>query len=555
MNHLNYQNKLLQEISKALAILTPPLLLISLIRIPTLGFIFVMKLQIVCVSATVLNYFLLGKIKAKYNIITLILSFFIVGMGAIFQNKGVVFGHIFFLCSILISSVFFNFRETLSIFVLTIIIQYLESYLFNIPISHLNILAGMILSFGIIRTIYNMRSALEAANDKLSKTLEQKKIFFSSLTHELRTPLVGVKNGIDLLKDTNLDQSQKELIEIIDFSNYSLMNLVNEILDFSKMEQKKLVLIKEFCNLSQIFKTSISLHQLSANKKNIVLKSSIEIENDIFALIDEVRFIQIINNLLSNSIKYTSKGSITLAAHLIKNHEEDKAILNLSITDTGIGMEKEQIEHIFEPFNQSISNQKARIEGTGLGLSITKELIELFDGKIQINSRKSFGTEVKLSFPIEIKISNDKSELLSDDYSLNAIASILKKHQIKVIIVDDNSINRKVLEMTLKKLNIDTSSVGTGEELVSILEKEKIDIVFMDLLMPGLTGEETTALIRHHSLAQVKDTYIIACSANISDNLDYNYKAKEMNDCLGKPINKQSLFKVLQRYIETSLKK
>ena len=385
----------------------------------------------------------------------------------------------------------------------------------------------------------------EAANKAKSE-------FLANMSHEIRTPLNGIIGFTDLLKNTNLEAIQKNYMNTINESAKALMSVINDILDFSKIESGKLELEINKYNIVDLCSQIIELLKYDSNLKNIELKLTICDDVPKLLWFDSLRIRQILINLLSNSVKFTEKGVVELTVSVAKKSDNDTSIIRFSILDTGIGIEKEYQEKIFEAFSQGDNSTTRKYGGTGLGLSISNQLLQLMNSKLQLKSDYNKGSE--FYFDVEVKTSNEVDEM---DIKETFVAP--KKpnsnfdyghENYKILLVEDNKINMLLAKTLVKQIvpNASIYEAENGKIAVDNFEIIKPDIILMDIQMPIMNGYEATTEIRKLDLG--KHTPIIALTAGTVMGEKDKCLEAGMNDYASKPIVKEILEAIILKWIK-----
>ena len=386
-----------------------------------------------------------------------------------------------------------------------------------------------------------MIEQLNIARDTAEKANEAKTDFLSNMSHEIRTPLnaiVGFSNL--LLEDKTVPDSAKEEVKDIVMSADNLLEIVNGILDISKIEANKLEIVNTEYVFSKMCNELVALSIGRLGDKPIEFKTSFDPSIPKVLYGDVSRIKQICVNILTNAIKYTKEGWIEFKiSGVIKNNV---CRLIISVEDTGIGIKKENIDKLFNKFERLDLEDNITIEGTGLGLAITKKLVELMNGKIVVQS--VFGKGSKFTVSIDQRIVKNPTIKLED--SPEPFEEI-KTHNKKVLIVDDNKINLKVAKRLLESYGIDTESVESGAAaLEKIQNGEKYDMILLDDMMPKMSGVETLKKLKEIPGFKI---ITIALTANALTGMREKYLQDGFDDYLAKPINKDELNRIINKYL------
>ncbi|HRG57623.1 MAG TPA: ATP-binding protein [Bacteroidia bacterium] len=380
---------------------------------------------------------------------------------------------------------------------------------------------------------------IQAKNDAEQAT-RVKSLFLSNMSHEMRTPMNAIIGLSDLLVEERLDTSVLEKIYSIKHSGENLLKIINEILDFSKVEAGKITLEQIDFDLEQVLEGVIKTLDFKAKAKGLIFNSFIEEGVPKLLVGDPYRLNQILLNLVGNAIKFTASGSVKIEVKLkIKN--DTMVVLNFAVIDTGIGIAEDKQHLIFESFSQAQNDHSRKYGGTGLGLSITKKLIELMGGELNLTSKDKQGSH--FYFSIQYKIGDEKIQNKEDQPEL-----INHLDGISILLVEDNAMNQFVAFQILKKWNVIVESAINGKHALALLEKKEYDIILMDLQMPEMDGYETTELIRNPSSPVLNHRIpIVAVSADAFTETKERALALGMNEFITKPINKTELFNCLNK--------
>ncbi|MCZ8229387.1 response regulator [Flavobacterium sp.] len=378
------------------------------------------------------------------------------------------------------------------------------------------------------------------AKEKAEEASQMKSQFVSTISHELRTPLYGVIGITNMLIDEYKDLSTSPHLNSLKFSARYLLSLVNDILQINKIEENRIVLESMTFNISDEIEMIIrSLSFLSQTNKNKV-ELLIDPKIPEYLIGDKLRFSQILMNLISNALKFTKKGTITITATLEKT-EEKLNYIGFKIKDTGVGIAAIDQDKIFDKFVQ-VGRNDTDYQGTGLGLSIVKRLLHLFGSDITLESVLGEGTTFSFCIPFE-------SDLEKTNEIINNIRVDLSSSQIfNVLVVEDNRINQLVTQKIMEKNHYKCCVVDDGQKALKMLEKESFDIILMDINMPFLNGFETTRLIRNKNI----QTPIIALTAFDKEEIAEEALSAGINDIIIKPFDQLRLFKVMSTLIQNA---
>lgn len=376
---------------------------------------------------------------------------------------------------------------------------------------------------------------MNEAKAKAEHLANSKSEFLANMSHEIRTPMNGILGMVSLMKDSELNEAQMEMLETIDSSGQGLLSILNDILDISKVEAGKIAIENIPFELKKNLKEVILMFSEKAAEKAIELKYTINEEINSNLLGDITRIKQILINLISNAIKFTQSGHVHLNTTFEKMGDKD-VIVHFEVEDTGIGVKEENIDSLFNAFTQADSSITRKYGGTGLGLSISKQLANIMDGDITVTSTYGKGSTFKLS----IKLSLTDKKPIKESEKIKA----LNLPDLKILIVEDNLVNIKVFTSILKKININYKVANNGEEAIEQVSKDKFDIIFMDMQMPIMDGVTATKKIRDLK----HDTPIIALTANAFEEDKQKCFDAGMNDFLSKPVKISSIRNMILKY-------
>ena len=400
--------------------------------------------------------------------------------------------------------------------------------------------------------IINDISERKLAEQGLIRTREEalqlskaKETFLSVMSHEIRTPLNAVIGMSYILMDDNPTESQVENLKILEFSAQNLLTLINDVLDFTKIQTGNMLLENVEVNLKELVGQTLNSLQFKTVEKSVVLKSEIDYRIPTYVIGDNTRLYQILINLLGNAVKFTEKGEVKLKLDLL---EQNKTFVKVrfEISDTGIGISPEKVNDIFNAYTQANSDTTRKYGGTGLGLAISRSLVELHDSEIKVRSEVGVGS----TFSFDIQFRRSKTSVIAEDNK-----AVIQQLSGSVLVVDDNEINRLLAGKVISKWGINVDFAEDGKIALEKVQQQEYDLILMDLHMPVMDGMSATKAIRKLGGAYA-EVPIIALTASLFSHELETITESGMNGFVIKPFVPQELYNKIKPYLSlsTSLK-
>lgn len=395
------------------------------------------------------------------------------------------------------------------------------------------------------------RRVLELEKDAANASNKAKSDFLANMSHEIRTPMNAIIGMDEMILRTSPGEPVRKYALDIQSAGKTLLSIINDILDFSKIESGKMELVPVKYSFASVMNDVVNMTMKKAQDK--ALDYRLDVSEAIPSVMygDEIRVRQIMLNLINNAIKYTHEGSVSVGV----SFDLPSQMLVLSVSDTGIGIRDEDIGKLFGSFQRLDENKNRNIEGTGLGLNITMRLVKMMDGTIDVNSKYGEGTtftaRIKQTVVDGTPVGNFAQNLLRVQEHQNEYSPSLFAPSAKVLIVDDNDMNLEVIDGLLKDTGMNITTAGSGAECISILQEKSFDLVFLDQMMPGMSGTQTLAEIKKDRLAE--GISIIALTADAIVGAKDNYIKEGFTDYLSKPVMYEALETLLLKYLDKSL--
>jgi|GEM_PF-1892548 len=379
------------------------------------------------------------------------------------------------------------------------------------------------------------------AQELAEKLLKVKTEFLANVSHEIRTPMNGILGMTHILSGTKLDERQQYYVQTVQKSAENLLLILNDILDLSKLEAGKMSLKPtKFC-LRQTLQQLKDLFSTTILQKNLYFSVLVPDDIPLYVMADESRLVQVLTNLVSNAVKFTEQGGITINAKNIL-YLKDYLVIKITVTDTGAGIPKQFLGQLFDKFFQ-IDLQNTKQQGTGLGLSICKQLVELWGGEIGVESQIGEGSSFWFTIPMQVL---PMQQLESPTFATQKIDFQL----INVLLVEDVVVNQEVAKIMLEQLGCEVELANHGEEAVNKVKQKDYDLIFMDIMMPIMDGVEATSIIKKLK----PHTIIIGLSANAMEEDAQKYIDLGMNDYLAKPIAPQQISEKILKWLPHKVK-
>ncbi len=433
-------------------------------------------------------------------------------------------------------------------------------YQMVIPTSLITCFGMVLINLGIYLTVENPDAALVELLEKETRRADianqAKTNFLANMSHEIRTPINAVLGMNEIILRESKESNIREYAKDVQGAAKSLLSIINDILDITKIEAGKLTIIPTEYDFFSMIHDVTNMISFKAKAKDLEFKVDIDERIPCELIGDDIRIRQILVNLLNNAVKYTHKGTVTLEVKQLETEKENTALLSFSVKDTGIGIKDEDIQKLYIPFERIEEKRNRNIEGTGLGMNITMQLLDMFGSRLEIKSVYGEGSE--FSFVLEQEIVNPEpigklGEMLKDAKMEMKYQVSFEAPEAKILVVDDNEMNRKVFCGLLKNTKIQISEAASGMEALEKVKSTAYDIIFMDHMMPGMDGVEVFRIMRSWSDYPCKDTPVVILTANAIMGAKEQYMEEGFDAFLSKPIDSSKLEEMVEELLDGRL--
>ena len=396
---------------------------------------------------------------------------------------------------------------------------------------------------------------IKRVSEQAERANMAKSEFLANMSHEIRTPMNAIMGLSDIIMEESRGRKVYNYAADIQSASRSLLTIINDILDLSKVEAGKMELVLVNYYLKATIDEVVNMMDIAASQHGIVMKCEYDMSLPCQLHGDDGRIKQILINIMNNAVKFTKKGFVKLSVEGAPSDKKNTVNLILKVQDTGVGIKAENLQKIFEDFKQIDSKKNRGVEGTGLGLAITKRLVELMKGKIEVSSVYGEGSTFTVTIPQRIVDNRTLAEMPEVQTKAAEKAEAFVVSNYKVLVVDDNLINRKVATGFLKNYEFDLEEAESGYEAIELVKKTKYNLIFMDHMMPEMDGVEAVQIIRNECGDNGRTPVIIALTANAMDGVKDMFLRNGFQDFIAKPLDRKQLNEILAKWIPSAYKK
>lgn len=494
-------------------------------------------------------YFTSGGVKSGMA------AWFVLGIFLVFLLiRGRMFWPLLFVSIVsMLSSYIYSYRHPEKVIPLADELTSYEDTVFSILM--VTIIIGLVVRFQ-GRIYEKEQKRVIEQNKELERLYRTRNSFFANMSHEIRTPINTIIGLNEMILRENVSEEIAENAIHIQDASKMLVALINDVLDMSKIESGKMEIVPIQYETGSLFSELVNLIWIRAHEKKLEFKLDISPEIPSMLYGDEVRIKQVVTNLLTNAVKYTQKGYISLTARS-EIKENNKVVLTISVKDSGVGIRKEDMQRLFQSFQRVDEGNNAGIEGTGLGLAISNHLIEMMGGKITVDSIYHKGSVFTIQVEQDIVDGNPMGQM---DFMSRGSAQRRKKYKqifeapdARILVVDDNEMNLLVVKKLLRETKIQVDLAKSGRECLELTKQHFYHVIFMDHMMPEMDGVETLRRITQQENGLCRETPVIALTANVMSGAEQNYRDKGFQSYLAKPINGTLMEAMLLKFLPKEL--
>ena len=401
----------------------------------------------------------------------------------------------------------------------------------------------------------NYLEEIKCVSEQAERANTAKSEFLANMSHEIRTPMNAIMGLSDIIMEESRGRKVYSYAADIQSASKSLLALINDILDLSKVEAGKMELVPVNYYLKTMVDDVVSMMDVAAAQRKLLLECEYDRSLPCQLHGDDGRIKQILINILNNAVKFTKKGFVKVSVGGLPTEKRNTVNLVLKIQDTGVGIKPEDLQKIFEDFRQVDSKRNRGVEGTGLGLSITRRLVEMMKGTIEVESIYGEGTTFTVTIPQRIVDTRTLAEMPDVLPKTSEQVETFVVSNYKVLVVDDNIINRRVAMGFLKKYEFELTGAESGREAIELVKNHKFNLIFMDHMMPEMDGVEAARIIRTECGANGRAPVIIALTANAMGGVKEMFLKNGFQDFIAKPLDRKQLNEVLSKWIPSAYKK